>query len=104
VKAFVYTKYGSPDVLHLKEIVKPFPSDDELIIKIHAVSINGSDQESLIGKPGYFRMSGLFKPSQQILGSDIAGVVEAVGNNNAEFQPGDEVFGEIPGYHSWKEI
>jgi len=99
VKAFVYTRYGSPDVLQLKEIAKPVLSNEELLIKVHAVSINGSDRESLIGKPGYVRMSGLFKPSQQILGSDIAGVVEAVGNNNAEFQPGDEVFGEIPGYH-----
>lgn len=99
MKAFVYTRYGSPNVLQLKEIAKPVPSDDQLLIKIHAISINGSDRESLIGKPGYVRMSGLLRPRQQILGSDIAGVVEAVGKNNTEFQPGDEVFGEIPGYH-----
>ena len=99
MKAIVYEKYGSPDVLQLKEIAKPVPTDDELLIKIHAVSINGSDREGLIGRPGYVRMSGLLKPSRPILGSDIAGVVEAVGANNTEFQPGDDVYGEIPGYH-----
>lgn len=99
MKAFVYTRYGSPDVLQLKEIAKPTPTDDEILIKIHAVSINGSDREGLVGKPGYVRMSGLFKPSNPILGSDIAGIVEAVGKNNMEFQVGDEIFGEIPGYH-----
>ncbi len=99
MKAIVYEKYGSPDVLQLKEIAKLVPTDDEILVKIHAVSINGSDREGLIGKPLYARMGGLLKPSQQILGSDIAGVVEAAGANNTEFQPGDEVFGEIPGYH-----
>jgi len=99
MKAIVYERYGPPDVLQLKEIAKPFPADDELLIKVHAVSINGSDRESLIGKPGYVRMSGLFKPSNPILGSDVSGIVENVGKNNTEFQVGDEVFGEIPGYH-----
>jgi NADPH:quinone reductase-like Zn-dependent oxidoreductase len=99
MKAFVYTRYGPPDVLQLKDLPKPVPSDDEVLIKIHAISINGSDKENLIGKPGYVRMSGLFKPGNPILGSDIAGLVQAVGNNNTEFQVGDEVFGEIPGYH-----
>jgi NADPH:quinone reductase-like Zn-dependent oxidoreductase len=99
MKAIVYEKYGSPDVLKLKDIAKPFPADNEILIKIHTVSLNGSDREGLIGRPGYVRMSGLLRPSQQILGSDIAGVVEAVGKNNTEFQVGDEVFGEIPGYH-----
>lgn len=99
MKAFVYTKYGSPDVLQLKEIPKPIPNDDQILIKIHSVSINGSDREGLIGKPLYARMGGLKTQRQQILGSDIAGRVEAVGKNNTEFQVGDEVFGEIPGYH-----
>ena len=84
MKAVVYEKYGSPDVLHLKEVAKPIPTDDEILIKVHAVSINGSDREGLAGKPGYVRMSGLLKPSQQILGSDIAGRVEEVGKNNTE--------------------
>ncbi|RLT37679.1 MAG: NAD(P)-dependent alcohol dehydrogenase [Chloroflexi bacterium] len=99
MKAIVYEKYGSPDVLHLKEVEKPLPTDDEILIKIHAVSINGSDREALVGKPFYARIGGLRKPGHPILGSDIAGRVEAVGKNNTEFKPGDEVFGEIPGYH-----
>ncbi len=99
MKAIVYEKYGSPDVLHLKEVEKPLPTDDEILIKIHAVSINGSDREGLVGKPFYARIGGLRKPGHPILGSDIAGRVEAVGKNNTEFKPGDEVFGEIPGYH-----
>jgi len=98
MKAIVYEKYGSPDVLHLKEVEKPTPTDDEVLIKVHAVSINGSDWEGLIGKPLYARMGGLLKPGHQILGSDIAGRVESAGKN-AEFKPGDAVFGEIPGYH-----
>ena len=99
MKAIVYEKYGSPDVLHLTEVEKPAPTEDEVLIKIHAVSINGSDREGLIGKPLYARMGGLLKPGHQILGSDIAGQVESAGKNNTEFKPGDEVFGEIPGYH-----
>lgn len=86
-------------MLHLAEVSTPVPTDDEVLIKIHAVSINGSDREGLIGKPLYARMRGLFKPGTRILGSDIAGRVEAVGKNNTDFKAGDEVFGEIPGYH-----
>ncbi|MGB7873305.1 MAG: NAD(P)-dependent alcohol dehydrogenase [Anaerolineales bacterium] len=99
MKVFIYEKYGSPDVLQLKEIAKPVPTDDQILIKIHAVSINGSDKEGLIGKPLYSRFGGLLRPGNKILGSDIAGVVEAVGKNNTEYKVGDEVFGEIPGYH-----
>ena len=100
MKAIVYREYGPPNVLKLEEVEKPTPTEDEVLIKIHAVSINGSDREGLIGKPLYARIGGLRKPSQPILGSDIAGRVEAVGKNNTEFRVGDEVFGEIPGYHS----
>jgi NADPH:quinone reductase-like Zn-dependent oxidoreductase len=99
MKAFVYTQYGPPDVLQLKEISKPNPTDDEILVEILAVSINGSDREGLIGKPLYARIGGLKNQSQQILGSDIAGRVEAVGKNITQFRAGDEVFGEIPGYH-----
>lgn len=99
MKAIVYETYGSPDVLHLAEVDKPVPTDDEVLIKIRAVSVNGSDRENLIGKPLYARLGGLRKPGQRILGSDIAGQVESAGKNNTEFKPGDEVFGEIPGYH-----
>lgn len=99
MKAIVYTEYGPPDVLQLKEVKTPVPKDDEILIKVHAVSVNGSDKEALIGKPLYARVGGLRKPGRQILGSDIAGRVEAVGKSNTQFQPGDEVFGELPGYH-----
>lgn len=99
MKAMIYEKYGSPDVLHLVELEKPTPTDEEVLIKVHAVSINGSDREGLIGRPLYARMGGLLKPGHPILGSDIAGRVEAVGKSHTEFKPGDEVFGEIPGYH-----
>src|SRR5687767_1228775 len=94
MKAVVQDAYGSPEVLRLAELPKPVPGDDEILIRIHAASINGSDREGLIGKPLYARMGGLRK----VLGSDIAGRVEAVGRNHTEFKPGDDVFGEIPGY------
>ena len=99
MKAIVYTEYGSPDVLQLKEVAKPVPTDDEILIKIHAVSVNRSDWEGLRGKPLYARIGGLRKPSNKILGSDVAGRVEMVGKNNKEFQPGDEVYGEMGDYH-----
>jgi NADPH:quinone reductase-like Zn-dependent oxidoreductase len=99
MKAIVYEKYGGPDVLQLKEVATPVPTDDQVLIKIHAVSVNRSDWEGLIGKPLYARFGGLTKPREPILGSDIAGRVAAVGKNNTEFQAGDEVFGEVPGYH-----
>jgi NADPH:quinone reductase-like Zn-dependent oxidoreductase len=99
MKAIVYDRYGSADVLKLEEVEKPTPKDDEVLIKVHAVSINGADREALIGKPLYVRMGGLRKPGYPILGSDIAGRVEMIGKNITQFQPGDEVFGEIPGYH-----
>jgi NADPH:quinone reductase-like Zn-dependent oxidoreductase len=99
MKAIVRHKYGSPDVLRLEEVDTPVPADDEALIKIYAVSINGSDREALIGKPLYARLGGLRRPGYPILGSDIAGQVERAGKNITQFQPGDEVFGEIPGYH-----
>lgn len=99
MKAIVYTEYGPPDVLQLKEVAKPVPTDDELLIKVHAVSLNRSDWEGLIGKPLYARIGGLRRPGHPILGSDIAGRVETVGKANSQFQPGDEVFGEMWGYH-----
>jgi NADPH:quinone reductase-like Zn-dependent oxidoreductase len=99
MKAVIYEKYGSPEVLHLAEVEKPTPTDDQILVKIHAVSINGSDREGLVGKPLYARVRGLLRPGNKILGSDIAGRVEFAGVNNTEFKPGDEVFGEIPEYH-----
>ena len=97
MKAIVYTKYGPPEVLQLKEVARPTPRDDEVLIKVQAVSVNRSDWEGLTGKPLYARIGGLLKPRQQILGSDIAGRVEMVGRNIRRFRPGDEVFGDILG-------
>jgi NADPH:quinone reductase-like Zn-dependent oxidoreductase len=99
MKAIVYHKYGSPDVLKLEEVEKPLPTADEILIKIHAVSLNRSDWENLTGKPFYARVGGVLRPRNHILGSDIAGRVEMVGSNHKQFQPGDELFGELPGYH-----
>jgi NADPH:quinone reductase-like Zn-dependent oxidoreductase len=76
-------------------VAKPTPRDDEVLIKVQAVSVNRSDWEGLTGKPLYARIGGLLRPRQQILGSDIAGRVETVGRNVRRFQPGDEVFGDI---------
>jgi NADPH:quinone reductase-like Zn-dependent oxidoreductase len=98
MKAIVQTKYGPPEVLQLTEVEKPTPKDYEVLIKVHAVSLNGSDWEGLRGKPLYARLGGLRKPSEGILGSDIAGRVEMVGKNIRQFQPGDEVFGETLRY------
>ena len=99
MKAIVYHEYGSPDVLKLEEVQRPTPADDETLVKVHAVSLNRSDWEGLTGKPLYARLGGFRKPGNPILGSDVAGRVEIVGKNNNQFQPGDEVFGEMEDYH-----
>ena len=96
MKTIVYTKYGPPDVLQLKEVEKPTPKVDEVLIKVHAASINDWDWGLLQGTPFVNRLPfGLRKPKYKILGSDIAGRVEAVGRNVKQFQPGDEVFGDL---------
>jgi len=98
MKAIVYHKYGSPDVLELKEIEKPVPKDNEVLVKVHAVSINDWDWALLIGDTLITRlMAGLFAPKKKILGSDIAGQIEIVGNKVTQFKPGDEVFGDLSG-------
>ncbi|MCZ6620153.1 MAG: NAD(P)-dependent alcohol dehydrogenase [Gammaproteobacteria bacterium] len=95
MKAIVFTRYGSPDVLALKEVEKPIPKDDEALVRICAASINSWDWELLRGKPFVNRVIfGLLKPKFRILGADIAGRIEAVGKNVTQFQPGDEVFGD----------
>jgi 2-desacetyl-2-hydroxyethyl bacteriochlorophyllide A dehydrogenase len=96
MKAVVYTKYGSPDVLEYKEVEKPSPKDDEVLVKIQAASLNAADWHLLRADPFLARLfSGLLKPKFNILGADIAGVVEATGTNVKEFHAGDEVFGAI---------
>jgi NADPH:quinone reductase-like Zn-dependent oxidoreductase len=98
MKAVVYRRYGSPDVLRFTDVEKPTPKDNEVLVKVHAVSLNRSDWEALRGKPLYARITGPFRPRHHILGSDIAGRVEAVGRATTEFQPGDEVFADILSY------
>ena len=94
MKAIVYENYGSPDVLELKEIMKPAVKDDEILIKVHAASVTPLDWHMLTGTPYIARlMAGLLKPKRKVLGTDVAGVIEAVGSNITEFQSGDEVFG-----------
>ncbi len=98
MKAIVYAKYGSPEVLKLKEVEKPVPKDNEVLIKVYAVSINDWDWQLLIGTPFINRLiNGLLKPKKKILGSDIAGQIEAVGKNAKLFQPGDKVYGDLSG-------
>src|SRR6266568_2215690 len=98
MKAIVYTQYGSPDVLQLKEVEKPAPNDGEILVKIHAASANPLDWHLMRASPFFVRLEGgLRKPKDPRLGADIAGRVEAVGNNVTQFQPGDEVFGAWTG-------
>ena len=98
MKAVVFTKYGSPDVLELKEVEKPTPRDDEVLIRVHAVSVNDWDFGALGGTDLVNRLIfGLLSPKKQILGSDIAGRIEAVGKSVKQFRPGDEVFGDLSG-------
>ncbi len=99
MKAVVYEKYGPPEVLHLKEVEKPVPKDNEVLIEVHAASVNSWDWDLLRGTPFLNRlMFGLLKPRYKILGCDIAGRVDAVGRNTKRFQPGDEVFGDLSGF------
>ncbi len=95
MKAVVYTRYGPPDVLRLTDVETPEPKDDEVLVKMRAVSLNASDWEVLRGKPLYSRTSGPFRPRRRTLGSDIAGQVVSAGRNATRFQPGDDVFADI---------
>jgi NADPH:quinone reductase-like Zn-dependent oxidoreductase len=97
MKAIVYDKYGTPDVLELKEIDKPIPKEDEVLIKVSAVSINDWDLGLLDGDFINRMLNGFFKPKRKILGSDIAGRIEAIGKNVKQFKPGDEVYGDLSG-------
>ena len=94
MKAMVRHKYGSPNVLEVQEIDKPIVTDGEVLVRVHAASVNPYDWHFLRGKPFFVRLTeGLLKPKKKILGVDMAGRVEAVGRDVKQFQPGDEVFG-----------
>jgi len=124
MKAAVRHEYGPPDVLKVEDVPKPTPLDDEVLIRVHAASVNLGDWELLTGNPLYItvlarlfapkprrdvaspeRKGGLFKPKYKILGTDIAGRVEAVGQSVTQFQSGDEVFGDcgISGFGAFAE-
>jgi NADPH:quinone reductase-like Zn-dependent oxidoreductase len=105
MKAIVQTKYGSPDDLQFKEVAKPTPKDDEVLVRIHAASLNAADFEIMRGS-WTARLGGPFRPGNKILGSDIAGRVEAVGRNVKQLKPGDEVWGDLSfpyGYGTFAE-
>jgi NADPH:quinone reductase-like Zn-dependent oxidoreductase len=94
MKAAVHDRYGSPDVIELREIDKPVPADDELLVRVRAASVNPADWYGVTGRPYVGRaLMGLLKPKQRVLGVDYAGTVEAVGKNVTQFRSGDDVFG-----------
>lgn len=96
MKAIIYTEYGAADVLRLAEIAKPSPQAHEVLIRIHAASLNSADWRLMRGEPFLFRLeSGLPRPKRTVLGADIAGRVEAVGSSVTAFQAGDEVFADL---------
>ena len=101
MKAAIYTKYGPPDVVEIREVEKPVPKDDEVLVKVRAASVNPVDWRLMRGVPPLLRI--LFRvPKPTItqprrLGSDMAGQVEAIGRNVTQFRPGDEVFGVCSG-------
>jgi len=95
MKAIVHTKYGPPDVLQLKEVEKPGPKGNQILVKVQAASINAADYRMMRANPFPLRLmlGGLLRPKDTRFGSDLAGRVEAVGENVKQFRPGDEVFG-----------
>jgi NADPH:quinone reductase-like Zn-dependent oxidoreductase len=94
VKAVVYDRYGSPDVLRVENIPTPSPAVGQVLVRVAATSVNLSDWECLRGSPLYARLGGLRSPARRTLGSDIAGSVEVVGEGVTRFRPGDEVYGD----------
>jgi NADPH:quinone reductase-like Zn-dependent oxidoreductase len=97
MKAIVRTQYGPPDVLQFAEVAKPSPTDNEVLIKLYAASVNPLDRYSIRGAPLIRLIPGLRKPKDPRLGVDVAGRVEAVGRNVTQFKPGDQVFGVCRG-------
>lgn len=98
MRAALQDRYGTSDVVHVGDLPDPVPADDQVLLRVEAVSLNGSDRENLSGSPFYSRVGGLRRPRDPVPGSDVAGVVAAVGSVVTEYAPGDEVFGELAGY------
>src|SRR5215210_547704 len=98
MKAIVYTEYGPRSVLELNEVETPTPGNTDVLIRVQAAGANAGDRILLRGNPFMVRFtSGLRTPKHQILGADIAGQITAVGSNVTQYQPGDEVFGDLSG-------
>jgi NADPH:quinone reductase-like Zn-dependent oxidoreductase len=98
MKAISHTRYGPPNVLRLAEMPRPSPKGNEVLVKVLAASVNSWDWDLFKGRPLIYRLLfGIFKPRYPIIGSDIAGRVEAVGSDVTQFRPGDEVYGDISG-------
>lgn len=97
MKAVVYRRYGSPAVLELTDVEKPVPQENEVLIRVHAVSINEWDRCLLHGDLVNRLLYGFVRPKQPILGSDVAGRIEAVGAKVTRFKPGDDVYGDLSG-------
>src|SRR5215469_10203107 len=97
MKAIVHTQYGPPDILQFIEVEKPDPKDGEILVKVQAASVNTLDLAMRGPLLARIITGGLLKPKDPRLGADIAGRVEAVGNNVTQVQPGDEVFGTYKG-------
>lgn len=94
MKAIVYTEYGSPDVLQLKEVKKPEPKDNEVLIKVYATTVNRTDCATISAKPFFARLiTGLFKPKKQTPGTEFSGIIQAVGKTVSSLKIGDKVFG-----------
>jgi NADPH:quinone reductase-like Zn-dependent oxidoreductase len=96
MKAFTYDRYGPPETLRIGEVDKPAPSTDEVLVRVLAASVNAADWHVLRGKPLFSRATlGLLRPKHRILGGDVAGRVEAVGNGVTRFKAGDEVYANL---------
>ncbi len=94
MKAIVYEKYGPPDVLQLKEVEKPIPKDNEVLIRVYATTVNRTDYATIRAIPFFARLlTGMFKPKKQIPGTEFAGKIEEIGGNVESLKVGDKVFG-----------
>lgn len=100
MKAITINRYGGPELLTINEIPKPIPLENEILIKVKAVSLNAADWHIMRGQPRFYRVVlGLRQPKYNILGADVAGIVEAVGKNVTQFCEDDEVFGDLAAHN-----
>src|SRR3954471_11473706 len=94
MKAAVFDRYGPPEVLEVREVPKPVPGDDEVLVRVHATTVCAADWRIRKADPFFIRiMSGVTRPKIRVLGAEFSGTVESVGRRVTGFQPGDEVFG-----------